>query len=86
MNFKDICPTEGFITDWEAMPNNVQRLTDRRLNEWAITGCLPPSAHAHRARLNDSDLWIVYLVAAGGCWFGLMVGAWCWYGRSVMQT
>lgn len=64
--FDDIVLSWDFIEDYDALPKTIKKRVDRRVRDWAITGCLPPSAQAHRAYKYDENVWIVYISGGHG--------------------
>lgn len=61
MKFNDIQPSTEFIADWESAPKPIQKLMDRKLLTWAVSGELPPSANQHRSHLVDESIFIIYV-------------------------
>lgn len=71
--FDDIVLSWDFIEDYDNLPKTVKQRVDRRVNDWAITGCLPRSAQSHRAYKYNEDIWILYLTAGHGA-FRMLAG------------
>lgn len=66
--FDDIVLSQNFIEDYDNLPKTIKKRVDRRVRDWSITGCLPPSAQAHRAYKYNESVWIVYVTAGHGAY------------------
>lgn len=64
--FNDIIVCWSFIEDYDCLPKTIKQRIDRRVSTWAITGCFPRSAQAHRAYKYNENVWIIYVTTGHG--------------------